>query len=150
MKVILLEAVKALGKRGDIKEVADGYARNYLFPRKLAVQATPANIRRFEEEKAQIKAREIQEEAEARELAAKIEGVILQFSAKAGEGGKLFGSITGKEICDELAKVTGIVVDKKKLDLPEPVKTTGKHTVKVHLYPGVAADFTLEVTAAAE
>ncbi len=102
MKVILLEAVKALGKRGDIKEVADGYARNYLFPRKLAVQATPANIRRFEEEKAQIKAREIQEEAEARELAAKIEGVILQFSAKAGEGGKLFGSITGKEICDEL------------------------------------------------
>ena len=150
MKVILLEAVKALGKRGDIKEVADGYARNYLFPRKLAVQATPANIRRFEEEKAQIKAREIQEEAEARELAAKIEGVILQFSAKAGEGGKLFGSITGKEICDELAKVTGIVVDKKKLDLPEPVKTTVKHTVKVHLYPGVAADFTLEVTAAAE
>ena len=116
----------------------------------MAVEATPANVRRFEEEKAQIRAREIQEEAEARELAAKITGVVLQFSAKAGEGGKLFGSITGKEICDELAKVTGIVVDKKKLDLPEPVKTTGKHTVKVHLYPGVTADFTLEVTAAAE
>ncbi|HHU82044.1 MAG TPA: 50S ribosomal protein L9 [Firmicutes bacterium] len=147
MKVILLESVKALGKRGDIKEVADGYARNYLFPKKLALQATPANIRRFEEEKAQIKAREVQEEAEARELAAKIEGVVLHFSAKAGEGGKLFGSITGKEICDELAKITGIVVDKKKLDLPETVKSTGSHTVKVHLYPGVTADFTLEVTA---
>jgi large subunit ribosomal protein L9 len=150
MKVILLENVKALGKRGDIKEVADGYARNFLFPKKLAVQATPANIRRIEEEKAQIRAREIQEEAEARELAAKINGVVLHFSAKAGEGGKLFGSITGKEICDELAKTTGIVVDKKKLDLEETVKTTGRHTVKVHLYPGVTAEFVLEVTAAAE
>ena len=72
------------------------------------------------------------------------------FLRKSGEGGKLFGSITGKEICDELAKTTGIVVDKKKLDLEEKVKTTGRHTVKVHLYPGLPPSFVLEVTAAAE
>src|SRR5690554_4507663 len=139
MKVILLEPVKALGKRGDIKEVANGYARNYLFPKKLAAQATPANIHRLEQEKTKIREKEIQEESEARELAAKIDGVVLNFSAKAGEGGKLFGSITGKEICEELEKATGIMVDKKKLDLTEPVKSIGRHTVKVHLYHGVTA-----------
>jgi|SRR5690554_11689 len=147
MKIILLEPVKSLGNRGDIKEVASGYARNYLLPKKLAIQATPGNIKRLEQEKIKIKQKEIQEEAEARKLAAKIEGQVLQFSAKAGEGGRLFGSITGKEICEELHKKTGIEVDKKKLELPEPVKSTGRHEVTVQLYHGVTASFVVEVLA---
>ncbi len=147
MKVILLEPVKALGNRGDIKEVAAGYARNYLIPKKLAIEATPANIKRLEQEKIRIKQKEIQETEAARKLAAKIEGEVLQFTAKAGEGGKLFGSITGKEICEALAKKTGIEVDKKKLELPEPIKALGRHEVTVQLYPGVNASFIVEVLA---
>lgn len=147
MKIILLEPVKSLGNRGDIKEVAAGYARNYLIPKKLAIEATPGNIKRLEQEKIKIKQKEIQETEAARKLAAKIEGQVLQFTAKAGEGGKLFGSITGKEICEELYKKTGIEVDKKKLELPEPLKSIGRHEVTVQLYPSVNASFIVEVLA---
>lgn len=147
MKVILLENIKALGKKGDIKEVAEGYARNYLIPKKLVVEATPANMKRLEEEKARLKLREIQEEREARKLAERLQGLVLTFTAKAGEGGKLFGSITSKEICDELCKKTKIEIDKKKLELPEPIKTMGRHQVTVHLYRGVTANLEVEVVA---
>ena len=96
MKVILLSDVKTLGKKGTIKEVADGYARNLLFPKKLAVPATPANLKKWEAEQARLELKEAQEEAEAKKIAAKIEALTLKFPRKTGEGGKLFGSITKK------------------------------------------------------
>ena len=147
MKVILLEDIKALGAKGEIKEVATGYARNYLFPKKLAVEATPGNIRRIEEEKDRKRRKEIKEEGEAVKVAERIDGLVLTFNAKAGEGGKLFGSITGKEICEELYRRSKVEIDKRKLELPEPIKTMGKHQIKINLYRGVTASIEVEVTA---
>ena len=147
MRVILLADVKALGVKGEIKEVADGYARNYLLPKKLAVEATPGNIRRQEEEMEQRRMKEIKEKGDAAKVAEKLEGLVLNLNAKAGEGGKLFGSITGKEICEELYKRTKIEIDKKKLELPEPIKTMGRHKIKINLYRGVTANIEVEVAA---
>ena len=98
MEVILLSDVKALGKKGELKEVSAGYARNFLFPKKLAVEATPGNLKQLKEEQARRKHKAAQDEETARELAAKLGGLTLTFQTKAGEGGKLFGSITGKDI----------------------------------------------------
>lgn len=147
MRVILLADVKALGAKGEIKEVADGYARNYLLPKKLAVEATPGNVRRQEEEMEQRRMKEIKEKGDAVKVAEKLEGLVLNLNAKAGEGGKLFGSITGKEICEELYKRTKIEIDKKKLELPEPIKTMGRHKIKINLYRGVTANIEVEVAA---
>lgn len=147
MKVILLADIKALGAKGEIKEVADGYARNYLLPKKLAVEATPGNIRRLEEEKEQRRMKEIKEKGDAVKVAEKLDGLVLTLNAKAGEGGKLFGSITSKEICEELYRRTKIEIDKKKLELPEPIKTMGRRQVKINLYHGVTANIEVEVTA---
>ncbi|HEY8344695.1 MAG TPA: 50S ribosomal protein L9 [Bacillota bacterium] len=149
LKVILLDNIKALGKKGEIKEVAEGYARNFLLPKKMAIEATPGNIKKLNEEKARIKQKEIAEEGEARKLAERLNGLVLTFTAKAGEGGKLFGSITSKEICEELFKKTQIELDKKKLDLEDSsLKTLGRHEVTAHLYKGVTAKFIVEVVTA--
>ncbi|HHT06471.1 MAG TPA: 50S ribosomal protein L9 [Hydrogenispora sp.] len=148
MKVILLSDVKALGKKGDLKEVSAGYARNFLFPKKLAVEATPGNLRRLEEEKVRQKEQAAKDEATARQLAAQLDGLTLTFETKAGEGGKLFGSITGKDIVDRLQQETKIELDKKQLNLPEPIKAMGEHEVAVNLYRGVKATLKIQVTAA--
>jgi large subunit ribosomal protein L9 len=143
VKVILLSDVKALGKRGEIKDVADGYARNLLFPRKLAVEATPGNIRKLEEEKTRLALKEAKDEGAAKKVAEKLDGLALTFQMKAGEGGKLFGSITSKDITDQIWKKVKIEIDKKQLNLSEPIKSMGRHKVMVHLYRGVTA--TLEI-----
>lgn len=148
MKVILLSDVKALGKKGELKEVSAGYARNFLFPKKLAVEATPGNIKKLEEERARQKEQAARDEAAARQLAAQLDGLTLTFKTKAGEGGKLFGSITGKCIVDRLQEETKIELDKKQLNLPEPIKTMGEHEVAVNLYRGVKATLKIQVTAA--
>lgn len=145
MKVILLSDVKTLGKKGTIKEVADGYARNLLFPKKLAVPATPANLKKWEAEQARLELKEAQEEAEAKKIAAKIEALTLKFPRKTGEGGKLFGSITNKDIVEELQKKTGIEIDKKQLNPSDPIKAVGEHKIKVHLYRGVTANIEVHV-----
>src|SRR5690554_3824236 len=148
MKVILLDNIKALGKRGQVKDVAEGYARNFLIPKKLVVEATPGNIKRLKEEQTRIRQKEIEEETEAKKVAEKIKGLVLTFEAKAGEGGRLFGSITAKEICEELLKQTRIELDKKKLELPDTsLKSMGRHEVSVHLFRGVTATFHVEVVA---
>lgn len=148
LKVILLDNIKALGKKGEIKEVAEGYARNFLLPKKVAIEATPGNIKRLNEEKTRIKQKEIAEEGEAKKLAERLNGLVLTFKAKAGEGGRLFGSITSKEICEELLKKTKIEIDKKKLEMAESaIRAMGRHDVTVHLYKGVTAKFTVEVVA---
>lgn len=148
MKVILLNDVKALGKKGDLKEVSAGYARNFLFPKKLAVEATPGNLKKLEEEQARRKEQEAKDEATARQLAAQLDGLTLTFATKAGEGGKLFGSITGKDIADRIQQETKIELDKKQLNLPEPIKAMGEHEVTVSLYRGVKATVKIQVTPA--
>ena len=130
MKVIFIEDVKAQGKKGDMKEVSDGYGRNYLLPRKLAVEATADNLNtlriREKAKAAQIAA----EKAKAMENAKQLESVVVKISARAGAGGKLFGAVTSKEISDALLAQHGIEVDSKKIVQGEPIKGFGSYEVK--------------------
>lgn len=138
MKVILLEDVKNLGKGGESVSVADGYARNFLIPRKLALGASPAALKVYENEaKARVKKRE-REKKEAQALAEKIGGLSLTIARIAGEDDKLFGSVTNGDIAESLAK-EGFKVDKRDIDLPEPLKALGIFEVPVALHPEVKA-----------
>ena len=133
MKVIFNQDVRRKGKKGELKEVSDGYARNFLLPRKLAVEATTDNLNTMRlREKA--RAKQMAEEKAAAEAAAKkLEGIVVKISAKAGAGGKLFGSITSKEISDELQSQFGISIEKNKIVQPEPIKSYGSFSVKCKL-----------------
>ncbi|MGI5853497.1 MAG: 50S ribosomal protein L9 [Bacillota bacterium] len=145
MKVILVQDVKALGKKGDTKEVSDGYARNFLFPRGLAVEANQVNVKKLEFEKKVEQERREQEEAEARQIATTINDMQVAIKVKAGEGGRLFGSITAKDIADAIQKYSGMEIDKRKLELSESIKALGNYPVNVHLYPGVTATITVRI-----
>lgn len=145
MKVILKKDIKALGKQGDIKEVADGYARNYLLPKGLAVEASVSNVKVLADQKASIAKRLREEEADARALAERLNGLEITFKAKTGEGGRLFGSITSKDIAEEIEKKIKTEFDKRKVELDEAIKTLGKHAVKLHLYKGIYAEMTVLV-----
>lgn len=149
MKVILKQDIKALGKQGEVKEVADGYARNFLIPKGLAVEASPANMKILADQKASAVKRELENEAEAKELAGKLNGLVINFTAKAGEGGRLFGSITAKDVADEIQKIIKFELDKRKLEIDDTIKTIGDHSVKVHLYKGIVATITIKVSAEA-
>ena len=133
MKVIFQQDVRGQGKKGELKEVSDGYARNFLLPRKLAVEATTDNLNTMRlREKA--RAKQMAEEKAATEATAKkLEGIVVKISAKAGAGGKLFGSITSKEISDELQSQFGISIEKNKIVQPEPIKSYGSFSVKCKL-----------------
>lgn len=145
MKVILRQDIRALGRKGDIKEVADGYARNYLIPKDLAMEANPANIKLLNDQKANLIRKELQDEAEAKELAAKLKDLVITYKAKVGEGGRLFGSITAKDIVDEIQKKTQYELDKRKLAIDEAIKNTGDHPVKIHLYKDITVTITVKV-----
>lgn len=133
MKVILQQDVKSLGKKGQIVDVADGYARNYLIPRKLALEATPDNINAARlQEKARLKRLE-EEKAQALAIAEKLKGCQVHIRAKAGSGGKLFGAVTSKEIADALQEQCGITIEKNKIVQDEPIKTFGAFEVKCKL-----------------
>lgn len=147
MKVILKQDVRALGRKGDVKEVADGYARNFLLPKGWAVEATPANMKLLEDQKQSAIRRELQDEAEAKEMAAKLNGLTLNFKVKAGDGGRLFGSVTAKDIADQIQKMIHFELDKRKLELDEAIKAVGDHPIKVHLYKGVTATIHVQVNA---
>lgn len=147
MEVILRDDIKSLGKAGDLVRVKPGYARNFLLPKGLAYEATEGNKKRIV---AETKARNVRLAAEkdaAVAVAAGISAVLLTFTRKAGEEGKLFGSITSQDIADSLA-AQGQTVDKRKVELTHPIKTVGEHTVTVRLHPEVHAD--VRVTVAAE
>lgn len=144
MEVILREDVKDLGKAGALVRVKPGYARNYLLPRGLAYEATDGNKRRIENEQKARVTRLTAEKGDATALAARLGTVRLTFKAKAGEGDKLFGSITTSDLVEALAKA-GFVVDKRKIDLDHPIKTLGTHPVPVRLHPEVPAEFTVTV-----
>ncbi len=147
MKVILLSDVHGSGKAGDIVDVSDGYARNMLIPRKLAVEATPQNVNRLEREKAQIEARRAEEKAAAEELKKKLETLTIRIEAKAGENGKVFGSITSMDIVNAVKTQFDIELDKKKIQMPAPIKTTGAASVEVKLYPEVSGKLNLMIIA---
>jgi len=133
MKVILQADVKAHGKKGQLVEVSDGYARNYLIPRKLAVQATNDNLNVMKQQEAsRLRKLEI-DKAEARELAVKLESVMVRVTAKSGGGGRLFGSVTTAEISEALKEQHGFQIEKNKLVLDEPIKAFGTYSVKAKL-----------------
>jgi large subunit ribosomal protein L9 len=145
MKVILLSDVKGRGKEGDVIEVARGFATNYLLPRKMAIQATPGNLKQLEARVHNIKKREETKRAEAEAHAAQVSGKSIVIEMKAGDGGKLYGSVTGGMIADALAEQIGVDVDRRKLDLHGHIKTVGEHVIDVRLYDEVTAQITLKV-----
>jgi len=133
MKVILQQDVRGQGKKGQLVEVSDGYARNFLLPRKLAVTATAENVNTMKQQEKARKAQQAAEKAQAEETAKKLEGLLVKISAKAGEGGRLFGAVTGKEVSDALAAQHGVNIAKTKLVLDEPIKACGSYQIKVKL-----------------
>jgi len=138
MKVILRKNFDQLGKVGDVVNVKDGYARNYLIPRQIAYQATAGNIRALEEEKKQIQKREAKELEEAQKLAAELEKVSVTIPVKVGEEDKIFGTVTSQMIVDAL-KEKGFEIDKRKVEITEQIKSLGIYTVAVKLHSNVIA-----------
>ena len=148
MEVILKEDVINLGHRGDVVKVADGYGRNFLLPRKLALQATDANKAVIETMKSAAARRSASEKIQAEELLAKLEPVVLSFTRKTGEAGHLFGSVTSADIAAELA-TKGFEVDRRKIALNEPLKSIGEFHVAIKLHREVTAHVTVKVLAEA-
>ena len=146
MKVIFLKDVKGQGKKGQIKEVSEGYATNFLLPRGLVRPATEGNVKTLENQTAAEQRRKDQEKEEAVQLGKKIDELTLTLKAKAGEGGRLFGAITSKQIGEALAASHGIVVDKRKIELNDPIRHVGTFQVGVKLHTEVKATFTVQVT----
>ncbi len=144
MKVILQKDVPSLGKKGELKEVAPGYARNHLLPRHLAVEATPQRLKEWEQKKEVLQAEAQRQEEEARSKAARLAGLELVFKMPAGEGGRLFGSVTPADLAAKLSEA-GFNLDKKKLEINEPIKHLGDFTAAARLYPGVKADIKVRV-----
>lgn len=147
MEVLLLKDVRRLGKAGEIKKVADGYARNYLFPRGLAVLATEASRKEVAEQATAKERRLAREQAQAQERAQDLENVTLEFEAKVGESGRLYGSITSADIAERLAQHVGSEVDKRKVLLAEPIKEVGRYKVDVRLHSNVTITVTVIVKA---
>lgn len=145
MKVILKQDVKGTGKKGDIVNVSDGFARNRLFPKNLAVEATKANISVIERQKAAAEIKLAEERAEAEALKKELEGKKVVIKTKTGGGDKLFGSITSMNIAEAITEQTGKQVDKKKIVLDKPIKETGVTEVQVKLYPEISARVKVEV-----
>ncbi|MFO7152015.1 MAG: 50S ribosomal protein L9 [Bacillota bacterium] len=145
MKVILLQDVKSLGKRGDLVNVADGYARNFLFPRNLAVEATPGNLAKLEQEKKAKENKLARQKMEAEELAARIKNLSVTLKVKAGTQGKLYGSINSKNIAEALKEQHGIDLDRRKIQLDEPIKAFGSYEVSIKVHPEVEAKLTVRV-----
>ncbi|UNC93710.1 50S ribosomal protein L9 [Candidatus Contubernalis alkaliaceticus] len=139
MKVILLKGVKKLGEAGDVKDVSQGYARNYLIPNGMAVEATPSALKDLEKQKNILERKEknLMEKMEA--MAEKLKGLQLTLSAKVGEGGKLFGSVTSKDIAEKLQE-QGFNIDRRKIDLKDPIRGLGAYNLNLKLHPEVSVE----------
>ena len=146
MKVILQQDVKGQGKKGQMVEVSEGYARNFLLPRKLAIRATADAINTMNLKEKARKAEEARQKAEAEEIAKKLKDCKVQLTAKAGNGGRLFGAVTTKEISDGLNKQFGLDIPKQKLVLDDAIKSFGTYTVKAKLGFEITANFSVMVT----
>ena len=146
MQVVLLEDVKSLGKKGQVVSVNDGYARNYILPKKLGIEANSKNMNELKLQKQHQEKLEAQALAEAQELASKIGTFKVELKVKTGEGGKIFGSVSTKEIAAAVKEQYGIDLYKKKMQLSEPIKTVGSHIIPVRIHKDVTAQLTLKVT----
>lgn len=145
MKVILIQDVKKLGKKGEVIEASDGYARNYILPQKLGVEANPKNLNdlKLQKLKEEKEAQRLLDEAKA--LAEKLGAQTVSVRMKAGEGGKVFGSVSAKEIAEALKKQNSLEIDKKKIQLQEPIRSFGVHEVSVKLHPQVTGTLRVKV-----
>ncbi|MGI6562154.1 MAG: 50S ribosomal protein L9 [Clostridia bacterium] len=147
MKVILKADVKGLGKKDDLIECKDGYARNYLFPHGLAVPATPENLGIMNSKKKAESEKVTREVQQAKNMAARLQGQTVVIDASAGEKGKLFGSITNKDISDAIKQQLNITVDRKKILMDENIKSIGEHKLTAKLYTGIDVEFIVSVRA---
>lgn len=147
MKVVLLKDVKAQGRKGDLIEVSDGYARNFLFPKGLAKEATKNVLNDLKGQQESAEYRKAEELKQAKELSVKLAELTVTLSAKAGANGKLFGSITAQNVADELKMQHHIVVDKRKFVLPDGIKHTGLTEVEIRVYPEISAKLKVNVLA---
>lgn len=145
MKVILLQDVKGTGKKGEIKEVSDGYARNFLLKKKVAVEANNTNLKELDEKSKSKERKELIEYEEAVLLGKQMEYVNIEIFSKAGEGGRLFGSITSKEIAEQLKKQKNIDVDKRKILLDEPIRSLGSRFVEIKIHQKVTTKVRVDV-----
>ncbi len=146
MRVVLFQSVASLGLAGVIVEVKPGYFRNYLEPRGLALRESPSALRLLASRKKKIELMLVQEKSRAQEISSRIAEITLNFTMKAGEEGRLFGSVTGRDIMDALAQ-KGIEVDRHKIEIPDAIKTIGEHTARVRLFPEVVAELKIIVEA---
>lgn len=147
MKVVLRRDVPKVGDEDTLVEVSDGFARNYLFPKKLAVPATPAETAALEKRKAEKEKEMAGKRTELEELAKRISGLEISISVDAGEGGKLFGSVTSQDIAAEVSKAAQIELDKKKIELADPIKVVGEYSVPVKIYQDISAALRVKVVA---
>jgi large subunit ribosomal protein L9 len=144
MQIILLERIGRLGQMGDVVNVKDGYARNFLLPQKKALRATPENLARFEKDRAQLEARDLELKKEAEAVAAKLEGKSFLAIRQAGDTGQLYGSVTTRDIAD-LVTAGGFTIDRRQIVLDRPVKMLGLHQTRIALHPEVVVQITLNV-----
>jgi large subunit ribosomal protein L9 len=146
MQVILTQDVNNLGKAGEVVSVKNGYGRNFLIPQGLAITASSRNVRRLDHERKLVQARVVKEVGSASDVAARINGMTLQFERLVGEGDKLFGSVTGADLASQLS-VAGVAVDHRKIKLGEPIRALGKYEVEVKVHPSVSATLKFWVVA---
>ena len=145
MKVILLDNIKGVGKKDEIINAADGYARNYLFPKKLAVEANSENLSKLNNKKEAASYKKGVEKKNAEELAQRLKGIMLKVKVKSGENGKIFGGVTAKEISENLRVQYDLDIDKKKIELKDTIKTIGEFTVSIKLFEGVIGSLKVDV-----
>ena len=148
MKVIFLQDVKGSGKKGEMKEVADGYARNMLLPKKLAVEATPENLNHLKGQQSSAQHKIDVDKQNAQELREKLHDKTVKIACKAGTGGRLFGSVTGAQIAQHIEEQFGCKIDKKKISLKTDIKSFGTFTAEIKLYTGISAEMKVDVTEA--
>ena len=145
MKVIVISDEGVFGKKGEIREVKSGFGRNFLIPRKIAIEATPGNLKTWEQQISSLKKREVKLKEESKTLASRLEGVICTIPMKVGDEERIFGSVTTQTISDSLSN-QGFDISKKDIDLASPIKTLGTHDVRVKLYSDVSVVIKVEVT----
>ena len=145
MKVILKDNIKGVGKKNEVINASDGYARNFLFPKNLAVEATPENMQKLNSQNQAKQYRKDQEKEQAQEIAKKLETLAVEIKVQAGENGKIFGSVSSKEISESLEKQYKIIVDKKKIEIKEPIKVLGTRTIEARLFEGVVGKIKINV-----
>ena len=145
MKIILLKDIKGVGKKDEVINASDGYARNFLLPKKMGVEANAENMSKLKAKQDSNAFKKSQEKEEAQKIADKLSKILMKVQVKAGENGKIFGGVSSKEIAENLEKQYNIKVDKKKIDLKETIKTLGMFTIEIKLYEGVVGKLKIDV-----